>query len=620
MQAPYAPNDIEMIRPVGNWDCSAGDAARTPIPGADNSRIDLRKVRYFTKLTERRHPRYQTAPPEIARVPPVPMADVAIKLRGSDHGAAETKSPHHISPVKLTIPEPVNGNQPLQATPRSPEPVKLILIPPHLRKVPTPAVPKLPLLQNKPAVKILRPPMPAPNSDSGNMNNLHENQGDVPSVTREQAEPKTAIGGAPRSSIESPRKTPSDPSSPESIDHSFRSRKGKQPAKVTNQGNSTPPMADSSRQSPETDGVLVEGAVVKRPGTEPRHPLLGWDGTWQEAPVDWSGRPLFNPHDKHRLKAMSTWIEQHAQETLENPVTVNTNVPGFGSGEALASGEKRLQAPIDSREHDTHLPDDDFTHAKKDGTADDALEKYRARIRVADRDVRVAEREAKAERRAYREAVREAAANYVPPPNPHTPRANIYIRPAILEDMAKIAELYNHYITHSTVAAEINQMTAQQWQTRWEDARENKYAFLVAVQSSPRGGGYSRRTSEEVLAGFAYADDYGGRDTAWRFTCEVQFFVAHWQLRAGVGKSLVDRMLTALDPVYVSRNGVQFSGARNSIQYEQGGERVVSQIMVGIPFVAKDDSEIKWKKQWLAQFKFQEVAIFPGIGRKMGKE
>ena len=82
----------------------------------------------------------------------------------------------------------------------------------------------------------------------------------------------------------------------------------------------------------------------------------------------------------------------------------------------------------------------------------------------------------------------------------------------------------------------------------------------------------------------------------------------------------MDRILTALDPVYVPRNGVQFAGGGNSIQYEQGGERVVSKIMVGIPFAAKEDADVKWQKEWLAQFEFEEVAIFPKIGRKLGKE
>lgn len=619
-QAPYAPHDEEVIRPVGNWDASADDAAQIPIAGGGNfsSRIDLRKVRQYHKLNERFRPRFQGPPPGLTRATPVQTAGVPIYNRPPKNELNDTKSPRPSSPVKEAISEPFNATRSLQAAAKSPEPARQS-IPPHLRQTLTPAVPKLPLHQKLPTVTPAQTPMPALNGKSRNSNLPPAKQAQVP-IANPQIKSNPAADGASGLSTGSQHKISSDHSLSESVDKPLRSPKGKQTAKVTFQKSTTPPLADSSDRSAKTNGVLIGGVVPKEPDAGPQHPLLGWDGAWQEAPVDWSGRELFDTQDKYRLKAMNTWMEERALEALNNPVTVDTKVPGFETGEALAVGGEKLQKPLDRRIHDTRLPDDDFTHAKKDGTALDALEKHQARIRVTERETRAAERDAKADRRAYRESVREAAAKFVPRPNPHTPRANIYIRPAILEDMSKIAELYNHYIVHSVVASERTPMNAHQWQTRWEDAREAKYAFLVAVQASPRGGGYSRRTSEEVLTGFAYADDYGDRNGAWRFTCEIQFFVAHWQLRAGVGKSLVDRMLLALDPIYVPRNGVQFAGCENSIQYEQGGERVVSKIMVGIPFAAKEDADVKWQKEWLAQFEFEEVAIFPKIGRKLGKE
>lgn len=615
-QTPYTAHEDDMIRPVGNWDSSADDAAHVPVPGEYKSRIDLRKVRQITKLTERFHPRSQTSPQGLACAVPVQMAGVPVNDR-TPNGANASKSPPS-SPAKLAVAKPQDATPSPHAATESPEQAKLS-VPPHLRPPIIPATPKLLLKKKLPAPKSALKPIPSTNGHLENSDVHTAKQVDVPAIEQATAKPNPVDEGATCPSLRSQRKTPSDRSLADSVGRRSPSPKVEKITKVAF-GESNAPPVDASNHPAKTDGVPPEVNNKKVPNVEPRHPLIGWDGAWQEAPVDWSDRPLFNTQDKHRLRAINTWMEERAQEALINPVTVDTRAPGFETGEALAVGEKELQKPINRRVHETHLPDDDFTHAKKDGTAAEALEKHQARIRVVERDARAAERESKADRRAYREAVREAAAKYVPPPNPHTPRANIYIRPAILEDMAKIAELYNHYIAHSVVASERSPMTAQQWQTRWEDAREAKYAFLVAVQSSPRGGGYSRRTSEEVLTGFAYADDYGDRNGAWRFTCEIQFFVAHWQLRAGVGKSLVDRLLTALDPVYIPRNGVQFSGAGNSLQYEQGGERVVSKIVIGIPFAVKEDADVKWQKEWLAQFGFEEMATFPKVGRKLGKE
>lgn len=609
-QAPYAAHEDDMIKPVGNWDSSADDAAYVPVPGETRSRIDLRKVREITKLTERLRSRPQGAPQGFARVVPAQMASVPVNDRETN-GVNGSKSPSSAS-AKLAV------TPPRQNTTECLEPAKPA-VPPHLRQAIVPVTPKLLLKKKVSAPTNASKPSVATNGHLENSDVYSGKQADVPAVSHAMAKANPVDDGEIRPSIQSRPKTPSDHGLPETAARSSPSPKAKKAIKVAFVESNILP-ADSSDHVAKTDGVPSKVIDKKEPNMEFRHPLIGWDGAWQEAPVDWSGRPVFNPHDQHRMRAMNTWMEERAQEALHNPVTVDTRAPGFETGEALAVGEKELHKPINRRVHDTHLPDDDFTHAKKDGTAAEALVKHQARVRVVERDARAAEKESRAERRAYREAVREAAAKYVPPPNPHTPRANIYLRPAILEDMGKIAELYNHYIAHSVVASERTAMTADQWQMRWEDAREAKYAFLVAVQSSPRGGGYSRRTSEEVVTGFAYADDYGDRNGAWRFTCEIQFYVAHWQLRAGVGKSLVDRLLAALDPVYMPRNAVQFAGAENSIQYEQGGERVISKIVVGIPFAVKEDGDVKWQKEWLAQFGFEEMAIFSKIGRKLGKE
>ncbi len=662
--APYAPHDDEVIRPLGNWDASADDAAQTPIAGANNGglRIDLRKVRQNTKLADRFQPRHQGAPQGVirlartapiqitqiselligsrppkndssvtksppptssgtqARITPLQMSqmsDVPTENRTWSNDASDSKSPPPTPWVNQAASEPESAARPPQASTKGQDHDRKF-VPPHLRPILKPAVPHLPLHQKPPGMKSARKPASASPGNSGDSNAPSARQEGAPCTAHAEpdATPTDGADGAKAANDVSP--VPQPKTSVE--DHLARGGepledfKGKQVAKVTFHESSTPPAPGPSEpsHSAQKNGALVGGGVVPKPGIEVQHPLLGWDGTWQEAPVDWSGRPLFNTKDKYRLRALNTWMEERAQEALNNPVTVDTKVPGFKTGELLAVGEKELRGPLDSRVHETRLPDDDFTHAKKDGTAADAAKHHRARIRSAKEDT-------KADRRAYREAVREAAANYVPPPNPHTPRANIYIRPAIAEDMPKIAELYNHYIEHTVVASERDRMDGRHWQTRWEDAREAKYAFLVAVQASPRGGGYSRRTSEEVLAGFAYADDYGDRTGAWRFTCEIQLFVAHWQRRAGVGKSLLDRLLTALDPVYVPRGGVPFTQG-DSLQYNQGGERVVSKIVIGIPFAVKEDADVKWQKEWLAQFDFEEVAIFPKFGRKLGKE
>lgn len=387
--------------------------------------------------------------------------------------------------------------------------------------------------------------------------------------------------------------------------------KGKQP-ELPPLHNIPTPQGSLSNLTVNSQFSIAEGKGVKKKTLDFEHPLAGWDGGWGPAPVEWGGRPSFDHRDSWHVKTMHDWLHQRAREALHNPSVLDTTDPKFGTGEALAAGDIVLHSPIDKDVHNTIRPDDEFTQAKASENASDKMQVYRSKIKVE-------KQETKAERRAFRQAMREAQANYVPPPNPHTPEANIYIRPADPKDLKQISEIYNHYIAHSEVVAEISPLTEQQWRGRWLDATDSSYAFLVAVQLSGKGGGNNRRTSQETICGFAYADDFGDVSNAWRYTCELQCYVGHWTLRKGVGKSLIDRMLGALDPIYAVRAGARFEGGENRIRYEGGGVRVVHKVIINLPYAPKDEETLRWQKEWLGQFQFEHVGTLPGVGRKFDK-
>lgn len=387
--------------------------------------------------------------------------------------------------------------------------------------------------------------------------------------------------------------------------------KGKQPELPPL--NSIPtPQGSLSNLTANSQFSIGEGKGVKKETLDFEHPLAGWDGGWGPAPVEWGGRPSFDHRDSWHVKTMHDWLHERACEALHNPSVLNTTDPKFATGEAVVAGDTVLKSPIDKRVHDTFLPDDDFTKAKYFETASDAVKVYRSKIKVE-------KQETKAEKKAFRQAMREAQANFALIPNPHTPEANIYIRPAEPRDLKQISEIYNHYIQHSVVVAEIRPLTEQQWRGRWQDATESNYAFLVAVQLSGKGGGNNRRTTQDTICGFAYADDFGDISNAWRYTCEMQCYVGNWTLRKGVGKSLIDRMLGALDPNYAVRAGTTFEGGESPIRYQGGGVRVVHKVIINLPYATKDEETLRWQKEWLGQFKFEHVGTLPGIGRKFDK-
>lgn len=360
------------------------------------------------------------------------------------------------------------------------------------------------------------------------------------------------------------------------------------------------------------------------------HGLAAWDGKWNPAPVEWGLRPAFNHSSKDHIEFMATWVEQNRTQAKTNPIAVNTNDPGFRAGTAPAAGERTLGSPIDTKTHETILPDDDFTKAKRHETATTASDMLKDRIRlpgIKSKEVYSAEYGSKAERKAQREAFTalveelEAVTSSHPVVNPHMPKANIYIRPVESGDLRQVVSIYNHYIDHSVVAPEMKRLNERQWAGRLADCRESNYAFLVAVQlvTKDAGNGNNRRGQQETICGFAYADDYGDKENAWRYTCELQVYVGSWILRKGVGKSLIDRMMVALDPEYIPRGAVKFNGGADAVRYEGGGVRVIRNIVITLPYAAKDENTLKWQKRWLSQWRFEQMGCLLGIGRKLDK-
>lgn len=361
--------------------------------------------------------------------------------------------------------------------------------------------------------------------------------------------------------------------------------------------------------------TMAKGKARAKQALKFEAPMAGWNGPEPSAATfDWLTRPSFDNTDGRHKNLINSWLADRANEAIHSPVIVNTNSPGFVTGDAPAGGEEKLGDPMAPESHRTLPPNDPFTDARKTQTSVSVSEKHRLQVQAE----QVATKE---ERRQWRADYKAHMASYVPAPNPHKPQANIYIRPAVRSDMGQIAEIYNHYVQHSVAVCEQTPLDETQWRARWVDSdQDGNYAFLVAVQKGGKGGGRNRRQGDEVIVGFAYADDFGSDNNAYRYTCELQVFVSSWHTRKGVGKTLMDRMLFSMDPMHMIRGGTDFLGAGDSGKYEFGGQRIIKSILISILYLKDDASTFEWQKKYLkAQWGFEHAGTLPGIGRKKNK-
>lgn len=109
------------------------------------------------------------------------------------------------------------------------------------------------------------------------------------------------------------------------------------------------------------------------------------------------------------------------------------------------------------------------------------------------------------------------------------------IRPFQPGDEAAIVEIYNHYISHTTITFEEVSLSALEMRARI-DAYTQRYPWLVCVDSEGEQG---------QVVGYAYATQWHAR-AAYRHTAEATVYVRAGLAGQGHGKALYEALLAAL--------------------------------------------------------------------------
>lgn len=216
-----------------------------------------------------------------------------------------------------------------------------------------------------------------------------------------------------------------------------------------------------------------------------------------------------------------------------------------------------------------------------------------------------------------KEAKRPVAA---PPPNPHKPAANVYLRPATNRDDAQMALIYNHYAnTHYSSA--MAPITAAEMETRRRDVAAANLNMIVAVLKVKQTGGQraNLQSTQEKIVGFAYTDEHEGPRSLFRYAADLEVFVHPDYARKGVGKSLVDRLMFLADSFYVSRDAVEWRPMSDDLHLvNAGGKRSLGTVHINVFYPSDDAERLVWLQTWLQQFDFGLRAKIEG-GIKLQK-
>lgn len=106
------------------------------------------------------------------------------------------------------------------------------------------------------------------------------------------------------------------------------------------------------------------------------------------------------------------------------------------------------------------------------------------------------------------------------------------LRQATPADAEAISRIYNHYIRHTIITFEEDEISAGEIQARIAEAFESGLPWLVAEDAGQ-------------VAGYAYASKWKGR-CAYRFAVETTVYLAEGRSGRGIGSALYGSLLPLL--------------------------------------------------------------------------
>jgi L-amino acid N-acyltransferase YncA len=331
--------------------------------------------------------------------------------------------------------------------------------------------------------------------------------------------------------------------------------------------------------------------------------LLDWDGSLKPPPIEWEDRePWQDAKPEHH---MQSWIR--AIEDYGGKVDTGGN---FTEGTTIVKDLELIQAPI----HEESILDPAERHKHQHQTSHEVI--MQQRIAILNRRIKARERE-----RLNQEYAAEVLEPYV---NPHAPKMEMYMRPGRLTDVQACAEIYRHYCKESLLVPEEANYEDKEMAEMVTYVNKSELPFIVAIRGVPDEGKpdrhnipehLDRKGSNRNIIGFGFAEEYGAGAT-YHHTAELQVYVHPANLRQGVGKTLMDRLMFFLDKGHSPLLGAPFVPC--GCTWDIGGKRVISKVLCTIPYASGQPESVEGIRKFLEPWEFTEVGCLIEVGRKQG--
>ncbi len=143
-------------------------------------------------------------------------------------------------------------------------------------------------------------------------------------------------------------------------------------------------------------------------------------------------------------------------------------------------------------------------------------------------------------------------------------RNAVIIRAATHADAPDIASIYNHYVAHTVITFEEEPVSPSEMARRIAEVEASSLPWLVAEEHAH-------------VVGYAYATKWKAR-AAYRFSVEITVYVAHEQMRRGIGSKLYGELFPVLQArgVHAAMGGIALPNEASVALHERFGLRKVA--------------------------------------------
>jgi len=147
------------------------------------------------------------------------------------------------------------------------------------------------------------------------------------------------------------------------------------------------------------------------------------------------------------------------------------------------------------------------------------------------------------------------------------------IRSAHPSDAEAIVDIYNHYVTNTTITFEEQPVSAEEMQRRIDVIQAAGLPWLVLEES-------------EQLLGYAYASKWKER-SAYRYSVEISVYLKHGVQARGLGSRLYEALFSALveRDIHAAMGGIVLPNDASVRLHEKMGMKQVARFeQVGYKF------------------------------------